>query len=219
MQQGTYLSVDLDFWNNMFEAAHKQGSVFGIGEITVAQARDHLYEFMSTLKERVANLRVVDSHEELCWHANNTGRKFNCSELVNVDHHSDITDRYSYNGNIPLHNHFNCGTWINFVDFRKEGTYKWILPYDIKEASSRGGFCHGWGEHSDPFVYPDVSGWRKTTHCSTANPLKEIDWQRVVGAGIAFSYDWLCDYSPTMIRTAAKALGYKPKPNPNAKIE
>ena len=202
--KGTYLSVDLDFWNHVFDT------------FPYDKARRHMEDFLAKVMQTTDNLRIVDSHEELMKHANLTHKKFGCNKLINVDYHSDIFDRFNPDDS-QFRNLFNCGTWINYIDFMKEGEFLWVLPYPFKDAKYRG-FCHdGNSKEGNPFFNPAVAGWKKTGYSTAIYPMHKIDWDNVVGAGIAFSYYWLREVY-NIDKIAAKVLGYKPRRNSKARI-
>jgi hypothetical protein len=98
--------------------------------------------------------------------------------LVNVDYHSDLVDLHP---NTALN--FQEGTWVNFVDWRFDGTFIWRYP--LSECLSRGaGYCH---EHRNPFNEPNVARWdciRKRLG------LWGIPWKHVKAVGVSLSPDW-----------------------------
>lgn len=192
----TYLSIDLDFWN--------QGKT----------SFPHMKRFLRDVKDRVPNkLLIVDSHEEILSHVNSSG----CDHLINVDWHSDISNRFD-----PKHcqkeayNKFNCGTWVTYVDFRDKGQFTWIHPYRATERGARG-YCHY--PHKpchNPFLNPQVGGWNVCRQIKNKHPEQIIDWWDVQLASVTFSYDWV--RHDKIWDIAADILGFRPSKNPNAKI-
>lgn len=199
-----YLSIDLDFWDRRDLFSYRNYS--------------HLRKFLKMAIGATSNIRVVDSHETLLKHVNQMGKE-GCDTLINVDFHADLYDRYN-----PKHpeqrNTFNCGTWINYVNFRRQGLYQWYFPYLYEEADKYG-YCHE--EIDDPKANPfkniRVSGWGRTEHESNLHPEKKIDWLSVKAVGISFSYDWLAlGKSDRIVEEAEKVLGFRPRANPYAKV-
>ena len=207
----TYLSIDLDYWNDIFREHNNPEE----------HLRSFLQKVISHVHARNVPLCIVDSHESLLRHANLCGRN-GCDRLTNLDHHSDIYDRFWEKLPRNQKNLFNCGTWINYVNFRKTGTFTWMAPYEYEDASDRSGFCHGVeiDDVNNPFEHPEVGGWKETHFIHTLNPHDAIKWDWVCGVGVAFSYYWLNNcYDKEIIKIASKILGYKPKLNKRAKIE
>lgn len=196
----TYLSIDLDFWN--------QGK----------RSLPHLKRFLTTVRHNLpmSRIKVVDSHEELLPHVNESG----CDELINIDWHSDVTNRFdSCEYNLRSPTKLNCGTWVSFVKFRKQGVYTWIHPYKASDRIAKG-YCH-WPLKNihNPFVNPCLAGWNATRQLKNKHPEKVIPWNSVTHAGICFSYDWVAEeIKGPLYEVAQKVLGFRPKPNPRAKL-
>lgn len=107
----TYLSVDLDYWN----------------EAEPMVVDNDLDVLIDQICAREIPFRVVFDHEKLLYHL----RKFEFQRLVNVDAHSDISNIDTAEG-VEL----NCGTWVNFVPFCRNREYLWVHP-----GSTMGGRC------------------------------------------------------------------------------
>lgn len=192
----TYLSIDLDFWNRNRNYTH---------------LRKFLLKVMEVIP--IKEIRVVDSHETLLEHVNKSG----CDSLINVDYHADIYDRFNPKAK-NYRNSFNCGTWVNFVNFRSRGNYTWILPYPIENAPENG-YCHDIDYGLNPFKKPDIAGWKKTYEKYELKPEKVINWSEIKAAGICYSYDWLTGrYCDTIVGVAKEVIGFKPKRNVFAKL-
>jgi hypothetical protein len=183
----TYLSIDLDFWN-------------------VYRNYKHLYKFLTLAKNSCPNIRIVDSHEEIIEHVNVS----RCTNLINVDFHSDISDHHGGN-----RDHLNCGTWVNYINLRFRGNYTWIHPH-LDEEDIAEGYCH---VNLNPFEVPRVSGWNKVIKIATHSPERKIDWGDISGIGIAFSYAWLRKgKKDRIIDEAGRILNTIPKVNRYALI-
>lgn len=193
----TYLSIDLDFWN--------QGR----------KSFPHMRKFLRQAKDSVSskNLLIVDSHEELLPHVNESG----CDNLINVDWHSDISNRFDPTRREKAWKDLNCGTWVTFVKFRRTGMFTWIHPYKATERSARG-YCHY--PHTpkhNPFVNPTLGGWNALQERKHRHPEALIDWWSVHAVGICFSYDWVrYTLKDELYQIAEEVLGFRPKPNPHA---
>ena len=183
----TYLSIDLDYWN---------------------ENRDYknLRNILSFAKNSCPNIRIVDSHEEIIDHVNNS----RCTNIINLDYHSDISDFDDNNST-----YLNCGTWANYISFRFKGTYTWLHPH-ISERTIDEGYCH---VNFNPFEVPRVSGWNEVIKECTLSPEKYIDWGDIRAVGIAFSYEWLRNFEhDQIVNEAKKVLRKVPKVNCEALI-
>jgi len=193
-----YLSIDLDYWNKLRDYSH-------------------MVWFLKKAIQSTNNIKIVDSHEELIKHVNNSG----CERLINVDYHSDISNRYDTR--FDYGDVFNCGTWVSFVKFgiKKQGQYTWMMPYALDWAKTEG-YCHSPADKSaNPFVNPKVSGWLKTNQISINEhyPEKLIEWDKIGGVGIAFSYEWLDNKTEDeIVKRAVVALKTKPLKNNRCKL-
>lgn len=182
----TYLSIDIDFWNKNRDY-------------------EHLRNFLELVRASSSNISIVDSHEQLKDHVNRS----NCSTLINVDYHSDI---YDIKNPVYKDETFNCGTWVNFVDFRYKGKFVWIHPHPSNRISN--GYCHGEG---NPFLNPRISGWNNVCKIHSKYPEEHIDWGDIMAVGIAFSYKWLRDgVNDKIVCIAKNILGKRPQINPRA---
>jgi len=106
----TYLSVDLDFWNNQFEEV----------------AEDDLEHIFAGAKKLGIPTVAVMNHQQLTPFVNRSG----ATKLVNIDTHSDLADKYV--------EYRNCGTWVSYVKWRAKGKYKWVhrLSLFVGECNS-----------------------------------------------------------------------------------
>jgi len=99
----TYLSIDLDYWN---EQSH-------------ARAVDDLDYLIDEICGRELPFKVVFDHEKLLSHL----RQFDFRRLINVDFHSDVA-----NIDTCSELQLNCGTWVNFVPHCRSREYLWVHP-------------------------------------------------------------------------------------------
>jgi len=155
-----YLSLDVDFWNDR----------------SYDELRD-VMERVKRLQKKGLELRIVDSHDRLVPHAN----RFKCTEVVNVDAHSDIVNFDRNGGELKL----NCGTWANFLKVRKN--FHWIYPKGRKMKSA---LCH-WPQTDEysPFVDPARAGWENTTKEAVDEfPMGLMRNNAAIGIAISFEY-------------------------------
>lgn len=197
----TYLSIDIDFWKKHCDYSH-------------------LRSFLELAKGSSPNISIVDSHESLKDHVNRSG----CTNLINVDYHSDIYDvktpRWGRDSESPFEKKYNCGTWVNFVKFRYRGNFTWIHPH-IHDRGIQYGYCHVETRRNfmtvNPFFNPKIAEWNNSFKIATKNPEENINWNDIGAIGIAFSYAWLKEgANDHIVHVAANVLGERPKVNPNA---
>lgn len=162
----TYLSIDLDFWNDSMD--EKQMRAFLLRAKEVSKGRLH----------------IVDSHESLRKYVGKSGSE----HLINVDFHADIWDRFNPKFPVSLRRNYNCGTWVNFVKPSSRLLYTWIHPHSDKMLYR--GYC---SHDINPFQEDGwkLAGWRMAEMVKTNDPMKHIPWGDVVEVGIAMSYDWV----------------------------
>lgn len=99
MNNKVYLSIDLDFFNNQ----NSRSAYYQL---------DHLVNQLIT-KCNVKPIAVMN-HQQLLKHVNQCSAR----TLINLDEHSDLGG--------PMTTKLNCGTWVDYVRWRTEGTYIWI---------------------------------------------------------------------------------------------
>jgi hypothetical protein len=155
----TYLSIDLDFWTSTYDAQHALEYIFDkvvVGDIP---------------------WKVVVDHEGLVRHT----QQFQFDKLVNIDEHSDVVEddgpRYAPE--------FTCGTWLNFVSYRKQRELVWVHP-----SRTLRGRCDT-ADSRVPFNKLGL-GWKKQRHLWSPKTewKNELEWDDVVGVGIALSPDF-----------------------------
>jgi len=98
---GTYLSIDLDYWQN---------------DADELAAIRFLHKILGLRVPKV----IFHEHDSLLEFVNESG----CSKLINVDYHSDFANF----GNIHEMETegCNCGTWVDFAEPLK--TFEWRYP-------------------------------------------------------------------------------------------
>lgn len=127
----TYLSVDVDFFNGRSD------------EIL----EEYLKNLLKYSKDNDVPLVAVTNHQQLLGFVN----KSEARKLVNIDEHSDLTDN-SYHV-------LECGTWVSFVKWRKEGVYRWIYSGSYPSR----GDCNGDYTifHSERIIDRGASDWKE----------------------------------------------------------
>jgi hypothetical protein len=97
----SYLSVDIDYWN-VFTGTN--------------QLEKDITRIISFAKSNYIPINVVMNHQQLLKFVNySVARK-----LINIDQHSDI---------VADPKMLDCGTWVSYVNWRKEGKYLWVRSY------------------------------------------------------------------------------------------
>jgi hypothetical protein len=174
----TYLSIDLDFLPSIKK-----------------EDRESFYKIL--LKNKNKGGVIVAAHHYLLSDVNK--RKYD--KLINIDFHSDISDLYDE----LTKTNFNCGTWINYIKWRKNAEYIWVYPKKICiDDTDRdfSGLCH---DCDDPFENKKAaSGW-KSVKREIYNNYK-IDWKDVKRIGISASPDWIYNRDRYKIEKFIKIL-------------
>lgn len=168
-----YLSIDLDYW------------------LDYTNARSSGQFFKKVFELNVPILAVIE-HEELLNDINESNARI----LYNVDYHSDIcADKEIKSYDCP-----EDGTWVNFIDWRKHGTYHWICP-DIYDCyTQREGTCCGSIKY-DPFERNEETAWNSV---EVSEDLKIIEWNKIERVGICLSPCYIREKS---VRGVTKKLG------------
>lgn len=129
----TYLSIDLDYWNN----------------VTPTMIR-----FLKQVMKLEVPVLLCKSHEQMLRNVNSSGAKV----LVNVDYHADLCEDDPNNKPPKI----ECGTWVNAVKWRKSGCFVWVCPNKSKCYASGEGRCDSSRDpETDPFKNKN-NGWKKT---------------------------------------------------------
>jgi len=159
MERSIYLSVDLDFF---------------CGERTFKLFNEIFGEVVDNKRPT----RIVTSHETMLRYVN----KSKARDLLNVDYHSDLATMPNTLGETL---DFNCGTWVSFVKWRGEGSYKWMHPFYDKEKALLNGRC-------DPdekvFTNMSLTNWKDVKMVGLKRI--QIPWERVSDIGICISPDY-----------------------------
>ena len=173
----SYLSIDVDYWRNYdIDKASKE---------------------MDRFFQRIVNLKVpiyvVKDHEELLKDVNT----YQFDTLINMDFHSDITSYIDHKDGIyefhQLSNSYvrgdlNCGTWVNFVENRKNSEFLWIYPQE--DCFQEEGRCEDIKDFWDT-PNSDYHNWAQIT-CQKGWS-EYIRWSKVRAVGIAISPFFLFD--------------------------
>jgi hypothetical protein len=144
----TYLSIDVDFWSD------------------AVSAYDKLERLLQLARKRSIPVTAVMNHQQLLPHVNESKAR----RLVNVDMHSDFGD--------PTETYtLECGTWVSYVRWRKEGEYLWVRSLSISEGNCNS--YQRWNSGTD---------WKrtKTIRRSQRQPLTGY-LRAAVGMGICLS--------------------------------
>ena len=154
----TLLSIDLDYWNTVTPTA-------------------------VTFLKKVMSLKVpkvlTKHHQQVLPFVNRHKTKV----LVNMDYHSDLCE--DDKGGPP---ELDCGSWVNHVKWRREGTYIWVCPNKTNCYEYGGGRCDSERDAStDPFKNRN-SGWKRT---KVLSKVKHVNLSRVNAVAIAVSPDFL----------------------------
>jgi hypothetical protein len=186
----TYLSVDLDYWG--FNKNQRRACT----------------RFFNKLLSLDVPILVVNEHHHMLDDVNSS----KCSRIEHIDFHADLSDRPRKVQKIT-HKPFsggklylNCGTWLNYVKWRKRGDLIWRYPTDA--AATRLGHCH---YALDPFVY-DVSEWPKPRRMLG---LRGIPWNDIARVGVAISDEWWWDWGETYEAILPQLLDIEKAPYSN----
>ena len=132
-------------------------------------ARESLNKIFSRLPRDVSKIAVMN-HQQMEWFVSQSDAR----TLVNIDTHSDITHT-----NI---NDFNCGTWVSYVLWRKEGSYIWYRSNPSTEAGNcNTRLCAAWNSGAD---------WKVTQSAHRAQKFDfstDLNLSNVVGVGLCLS--------------------------------
>ena len=153
----TYLSIDLDYWCQRKSALPP----------------DAFFDKVLGLKLPIC---LAPLHHQLLDHINNSG----CRHLINVDAHSDLSNTKAVKWRL------NEGTWVNYVKWKKRGTFEWRYP--LIHYWPHDGFCH-WDKN--PFTNEFRTGWKKASY---ADGLNHLPWDSITAIGIVPSFHY-CFYN------------------------
>lgn len=170
-----YVSVDLDFWlTNHPDSAFLDRLIHAAGVENVVAAVDH--------SSIVPNL----------------GRYRNCSELVNLDAHSDLGSMIRYlsqqsgPGEQPIDINdlmppFSPGSWASYVNWTTKNIFTWAAPSPMMLHDGRTD-----DDRDVPFSKLDQCEpkWERLRSYVAKPPNYGIDFAAVAGACIVLSPDW-----------------------------
>jgi hypothetical protein len=146
-------------------------------------ARSALTKIFSRLPRDVSKIAVMN-HQQMEWFVSQSDAR----TLVNIDTHSDIT-------HVDV-NDFNCGTWVSYVRWRKDGNYIWYRSNPSTEAGNcNTRLTEPWNGGAD---WKSVtSSYKKQSFDFSSN----LDLSNVVGVGLCLSPtfngdDNTCGYPP-----------------------
>ena len=153
----TYLSIDTDFWNGL----------------PPSRLRRDCERIVSALRARRVPVVAVMNHQQMLPYVSDAPAR----RLLHIDQHSDLCDSEVAE--------LNCGSWVSFVSWRREGEYIWLRRHHVLD-----GECNG----SRPIFAPTTKAWRgksdwgrvKAKRVKSLPPLREI-LQSVVAAGLCMS--------------------------------
>jgi len=95
----TFLSIDMDFWNDWTR---------------VGSIHNYLDRLCFDIKKSGIFMTAVMNHQQMLSLVNESKAR----RLINIDQHSDLVDTKV--------DRLNCGTWVSYVKWRSEGKYLWF---------------------------------------------------------------------------------------------
>lgn len=157
----SYLSIDMDFWNNH----------------TPRVAENDVRAMIGTLHRRGVPLVATMSHQQLLPFVNDSMARV----LKHLDQHSDLVE-------VNEANELTCGTWVAYVRWRKEGKFHWFRwpsyydehdnEYTIGDCSYGDLFLGGkWGR----------TDWEEIDQTEILRPDVRLLTHNCVGAGLVLS--------------------------------
>lgn len=161
-QKNVYLTVDLDYW-------YKPG----------------MRKNIDFIKELLALDRPTTVYTEHQLILREIKRQY--KKIINVDYHSDISQREP---GWP-----NCGDWANFVHGRENAEFEWRMP-DWNDCVTLGeGLCHS--THSEysqynPFLDNNLHTWKDVERKQGLRNLPLDDVDRI---SLILSPEWSPEWS------------------------
>jgi hypothetical protein len=141
--------MDVDYWSNPNVAEKSLTSLL-----------------KAATKKRIPMLAVMN-HQQLLSDVNDSGAQ----RLVNVDEHSDLVDADCED--------LNCGTWVSYVRWRRQGKYLWLRNRDRLTIGNCNRGKPRWNSGSD---------WGKTETRYPGKSLRLLPLLRdCVGVGLCLS--------------------------------
>jgi len=163
MSRDTVLSIDLDYWKTI---------------------TPNMVSFLRKCLALDVPKVLTKFHHQLLPFVN----KHRASILINIDYHADLCEDDRNKHNRIILPELNCGTWVNHVKWREQGTFIWVCP-NKKDCYEQGeGRCDSERDvGTDPFKQKN-NGW---LHKKIRVGLKGIELQRVIAVGFTLSPDYL----------------------------
>jgi hypothetical protein len=157
-----YLSVDLDFWNDKRFPQKYFDQLINLGKPLI----------------------IVRQHHYLLKHIRKFENQFDT--LVNIDYHSDITDRCEGKTQFSRQCYLNCGTWVNHIKGNNK-RYIWSYPQKVCVLPKwHTGYCHC---YTNPFTCGNTY-----EVCRWSFVEKRYRWfpkmEDVIAIGISISPGW-----------------------------
>jgi hypothetical protein len=171
----TYLSVDIDYWNDDRE------SQLAASDTEYTRVYKWLSKLFTLAKRKGIPVKAVMNHQQLTDYVDQSKAR----HLLNVDTHSDLADATCTD--------FSCGSWVSYVRWRHQGIYTWLHALDIID-----GECNGQAPIFEGGTKPSFTDWkeinrRKVTHAKLPKP--ETILKDVVEIGFvlspAYADEWL----------------------------
>jgi hypothetical protein len=98
--------------------------------------RKQLHLLMKNLGKKIPVMACMN-HQQMLPAVNVSG----ANRLINIDEHSDLAESSV--------SKLNCGTWISYVRWRKDGEYIWIRSHRDFQGSCNGNDRGHWTEDTD----------------------------------------------------------------------
>lgn len=102
-----------------------------------AETLRHQLHLLMDRKSKKIPIIAVMNHQQMLQAVNES----NARRLINIDEHSDLAE--------CTVEELNCGTWISYVKWRREGTYIWIRNSASFHSRCNGNRLKYWDECSD----------------------------------------------------------------------
>jgi hypothetical protein len=138
-------------------------------------AENAITNILDNIPKKASTIAVMN-HQQLLKAVNES----KASTLVNIDTHSDFAGKAVTD--------LNCGTWVAYVNWRKEGKYIWYRSGVTDEEGRCDWNGDAWNSDSD---------WKssRTAHRGQGYDFsKSLDLKNVVGVGICLSPDFNMDH-------------------------
>jgi hypothetical protein len=171
--KSVYLTIDFDFWSDaQVDIDFVERAIQCVPRSSVAAAVQH--------DSILAHLQRFDS---------------TCSQLVNLDHHSDVGgDIFHYteslNGKSSRRLALHSGSWVDYTTFRDSQEYVWLYPRPSCRTECR---CDHFTRRGARFSQAGRGygiAWRKLRHHLTKPPNYAVRLSKVRAVSIVLSPDF-----------------------------